>query len=134
MRAVRLWAGVALATLACAPAPTEAPRPTMDPGRVPPPQVEVPPAPPPAEPVLPPEEASRRGLMPLASTNVWAYRQSHPTYDGRGVLIGILDSGVDAAVPGLLTTSTGDRKILDLRDFSAEGRVALGAPSVRGYT
>jgi len=72
--------------------------------------------------------------MPLASTNVWAYRQSHPTYDGRGVLIGILDSGVDAAVPGLLTTSTGDRKILDLRDFSGEGRVRLSAPSIRGDT
>lgn len=72
--------------------------------------------------------------MPLASTNAWAYRQSHPSYDGRGVLIGILDSGVDAAVPGLLTTSTGDRKILDLRDFSAEGRIALTAPSIRGDT
>ena len=63
--------------------------------------------------------------MPLASTNAWAYRQSHPTYDGRGVVIGILDSGLDAGIPGLWLTSTGERKLLDLRDFSGEGRVTL---------
>src|SRR5690606_35994401 len=88
MRVSRLWTGAAVLALGCASAPVEAPRPTMDPGRVPPPRVEVAPPPPPAQPVLPPEEAARRGLMPLASTNAWAYRQSHPNYDGRGVLIG----------------------------------------------
>ncbi len=64
-------------------------------------------------------------MMPLASTNVWAYRQNHPSYDGRGVLIGILDSGIDPGIPGLSLTSTGERKLLDLRDFSGEGRVLL---------
>jgi subtilisin family serine protease len=72
--------------------------------------------------------------MPLASTNVWAFRQARPTYDGRGVLIGILDSGIDGAVLGLGVTSTGDPKLLDLRDFSGEGRVALAPLALRGDT
>ena len=42
------------------------------------------------------------GLMPLASTGVDAFRTAHPTYDGRGVLVGILDSGIDPGVAGLI--------------------------------
>ncbi|HVH08938.1 MAG TPA: S8 family serine peptidase [Gemmatimonadales bacterium] len=65
------------------------------------------------------------GLMPLRGTGVDQFRATHPTYDGRGVLIAILDTGVDPGVPGLITTSTGAPKVVDVRDFSAEGRVAL---------
>lgn len=132
----RRWAlGATLILVACAPTQApEAPRPTMDPGRIAPPVV-VPPAPPPLKaPVIPPSEAFRRGLMPLASTNVWAFRQANPAADGRGVLIGILDSGVDAGIIGLDVTPTGDRKILDLRDFSGEGRVVLTPVAVLGDT
>jgi tripeptidyl-peptidase II len=86
------------------------------------------------EPALPPPIALISGLMPLQSTGVEQFRSKHPTYDGRGVLIGILDTGVDPAVAGLITTSTGAPKILDLRDFSGEGRVALSpvAPGADG--
>jgi tripeptidyl-peptidase-2 len=79
----------------------------------------------PTEPIVPPALALLAGLMPLHSTGVDAFRSAHPGYDGRGVLIGILDSGVDPGVPGLIVTSTGAPKILDLRDFSGEGRIAL---------
>jgi len=65
------------------------------------------------------------GLMPLKSTGVDVFHAAHPTYDGRGVLIAILDSGIDPNVPGLIATSTGAPKVIELRDFSAEGRVAL---------
>ncbi len=65
--------------------------------------------------------------MPLASTGVDRFLRAHPDYDGRGVLIGILDTGIDPGVPGLGTTSTGGPKILDLRDFSGEGAVAARA-------
>jgi subtilisin family serine protease len=67
--------------------------------------------------------------MPLRSTGVEAFRQRHAAFDGRGVLIAVLDGGIDPGVPGLRTTTTGERKILDLRDFSGEGRVTL-APVV----
>src|SRR6266540_3104433 len=67
------------------------------------------------------------GLMPVKNTGVDVFQAMHPTYDGRGVLIAILDSGIDPNVPGLIATSTGAPKIIELRDFSGEGRVALAA-------
>lgn len=51
--------------------------------------------------------------MPTRETNAVAYRQKYPTYDGRGVTVGILDSGVDLAHPALATTTTKQRKIVD---------------------
>jgi subtilisin family serine protease len=63
--------------------------------------------------------------MPIKATGVDRFLQAHPEWDGRGVLIGILDSGLDPSVAGLTTTSTGQRKVLDLRDFSGEGAVPL---------
>ena len=75
--------------------------------------------------LAPPEMAYARGWMPLASTGVERFLRAHPEYDGRGVLIGILDTGIDPGVPGLITTSTRGPKVLDLRDFSGEGAVPL---------
>ena len=66
-------------------------------------------APPATEPVLPPSYAYAAGLMPLASTGVDQFRARHATYDGRGVVIGILDSGVDPGAAGLAVTSTSPR-------------------------
>ena len=133
---------VALAfALACAPkqpepkqpAPQEPlPKPNIDRGR-PPTERRVPPAavapePDPydsLQPVVPPHAAYGHGWMPLASTGVNDFLRSHPTFDGRGVLIAILDTGVDLGVAGLSLTSTGSPKLLDLRDFSDEGAVLL---------
>lgn len=75
--------------------------------------------------VAPPQVAAQLGLMGHSSTGVTAFRLQHPDHDGRGVLIAVLDGGVDPGIAGLRTTSTGERKILDLRDFSGEGRIAL---------
>ncbi|MGH7675617.1 MAG: S8 family serine peptidase, partial [Gemmatimonadales bacterium] len=80
-----------------------------------------------AQPVVPPAAAFAAGFMPLRSTGVETFRRTHPTYDGRGVLIAILDSGIDPGVAGLITTTTGVPKLVDVRDFSREGRVALTA-------
>ncbi len=65
---------------------------------------------------------------PLLSTEVIGARQfiqQHPTYDGRGTVIFILDSGIDVGVPGLQKTSDGKVKIVDVFDFSGQGDVAL---------
>ncbi|MEX2155847.1 MAG: S8 family serine peptidase [Gemmatimonadales bacterium] len=84
------------------------------------------------EPAVEPPVAFLLGLMPLRSTGADAFRTAHPSYDGRGVLIAILDSGLDPGVAGLITTSTGAHKVIELRDFSGEGRVALAAVSAPG--
>src|SRR6266511_1947576 len=70
--------------------------------------------------------------MPLKSTGVDQFRQRHPTYDGRGVLVGILDTGVDPGADGLITNSAGAPKIVELRDFSREGWVALSPVTPSG--
>jgi tripeptidyl-peptidase-2 len=97
---------------------------------------ERPPAPPPrsTEPAVEPRIAMAVGLMPLSSTGVEDFLTQHPTFDGRGVLIGILDSGLDLALPGIDTTTTGEPKVLDARDFSREGRIALEPINVSGDT
>jgi subtilisin family serine protease len=79
------------------------------------------------DPTVPAPLALLAGLMPLKSTGIEDFRSAHPTYDGRGVVIGILDSGIDPGVAGLIVTTTGAPKVADLRDFSGEGRVALRA-------
>lgn len=76
------------------------------------------------------EAAWRAGWMPLHPTRVPAFTAQHPEHDGRGVLIAILDSGIDPAVPGLQQLPSGRPKLVDLRDFSGEGRIAL-APVTR---
>ena len=71
------------------------------------------------------EAAFRAGLMPLDATGVTQFAELSPARDGRGVLIAILDSGIDPSVPGLDSTSDGKPKLVELRDFSGEGRIPL---------
>jgi subtilisin family serine protease len=82
--------------------------------------------------VAPPEFALSQGWMSLDITGVDRFRQAHATADGRGVLIAILDSGIDPGIPGLTSTPEGVPKVLDLRDFSEEGRITLAAVAPRG--
>jgi hypothetical protein len=50
---------------------------------------------------------------PSFETGAVDFVQEHPKADGRGITIGILDSGVDLGHPALQQTSTGERKIVD---------------------
>ncbi|MER8038052.1 S8 family serine peptidase [Streptomyces hydrogenans] len=50
---------------------------------------------------------------PSHETGAVEFVEDHPRADGRGVTIGILDSGVDLAHPALQKTTTGERKIVD---------------------
>ncbi|GAB4052618.1 hypothetical protein GCM10028775_34700 [Catellatospora paridis] len=51
--------------------------------------------------------------LPTHETGAVDFVADHRTWDGRGVTIGILDSGVDLDHPALATTTTGERKIVD---------------------
>lgn len=51
--------------------------------------------------------------MPTRETGTTDFVKKNPRYDGRGVTIGIVDSGVDLDHPALQKTSTGERKIVD---------------------
>lgn len=51
--------------------------------------------------------------MPTGDIGSAQFVNAHPTWDGRGTTVGILDTGVDLSHPALNTTSTGERKIVD---------------------
>jgi subtilisin family serine protease len=51
--------------------------------------------------------------MPTREIGSVEFKKDHPKWDGRGITIGILDSGVDLDHPALQKTSTGERKIVD---------------------
>jgi subtilisin family serine protease len=57
--------------------------------------------------------------MPIQDIGAGDFLTDHPTWDGRGVTIGIVDTGISLDHPSLLTTSTGERKIVDWVTFTA---------------
>jgi subtilisin family serine protease len=51
--------------------------------------------------------------MPTRDIGAPQFVAANPRFDGRGVTIGILDTGVDLVHPALTTTTTGERKIVE---------------------
>lgn len=51
--------------------------------------------------------------MPTGDTGAAQFVEQNPKFDGRGVTVGIIDSGVDLGHPSLNTTSTGEAKMVD---------------------
>jgi subtilisin family serine protease len=79
--------------------------------------------------------------MPTYETGSTEFKRDHRRWDGRGVTIGILDSGVDLGHPALQTTSTGERKIVDwftatdpLTEGSLVGEDATWLPMLQDAT
>ncbi|HPF34724.1 MAG TPA: S8 family serine peptidase [Candidatus Krumholzibacteria bacterium] len=70
--------------------------------------------------------------LPSAETGTAAWRAAHPEWDGRGVVIAVLDTGVDGLAPGLLRTSTGDPKLIAARDFTPEGEAETAEAELDG--
>ena len=71
-------------------------------------------------PQTPPSSATPRDnpYMPVGDTGAAQFTATNPAWDGRGVTVGIMDSGVSLDHPSLLTTSTGERKITDWVTFT----------------
>ncbi|TBL41859.1 MULTISPECIES: S8 family serine peptidase [unclassified Micromonospora] len=51
--------------------------------------------------------------MPTGEIGAAKFVKQNPKWDGRGVTIGVMDSGVDLDHPALQKTTTGERKIVD---------------------
>ncbi|MGQ4490612.1 S8 family serine peptidase [Streptomyces sp. SAS_281] len=51
--------------------------------------------------------------LPVAETGATGFTEDHRSWDGRGVTVGVLDTGVDLAHPALRTTTTGQPKVED---------------------
>lgn len=66
-------------------------------------------------PQTPPSASTPRvnPYLPTGDTGAAQFAVDHPTWDGRGSKIAVLDSGVDLDHPALSTTTTGGHKIID---------------------
>ncbi|MBP2322996.1 subtilisin family serine protease [Kibdelosporangium banguiense] len=51
--------------------------------------------------------------MPTGDTHAAQFSQLFPFWDGKGVTVGIVDSGIDLDHPALTKTSRGERKVVD---------------------
>ncbi len=72
-------------------------------------------------PILVHAQESSQTFLSLKNTGVEEFLNLHPEYDGRETIIFVLDTGVDVGVEGLLKTSTGEVKVIDVQDFSTQG-------------
>ena len=52
-------------------------------------------------------------FMPTGDIGSVDFKEANQAWDGRGITIGVIDSGVDLDHPALQTTTTGERKIVD---------------------
>ncbi len=64
-------------------------------------------------------------FLDIERTGAASFIKQHPDYNGKGVVIIILDTGVDMGTPGLTALPDGSPKVIDAQDFSGEGDVFL---------
>uniref|UniRef100_A0A914QHE5 Uncharacterized protein n=1 Tax=Panagrolaimus davidi TaxID=227884 RepID=A0A914QHE5_9BILA len=61
--------------------------------------------------------------IPKKTTQQNEFLKKYPEYDGRGLVIAIIDTGIDVSMPGMQYTSTGLAKIIDCFNFYSDGMV-----------
>ncbi len=62
-------------------------------------------------------------FLSLERTGVAEFIKQNPEYDGRGTIVIILDTGVDMGIDGLLKTTSGETKVIDVQDFTKQGDI-----------
>ena len=76
-----------------------------------------------------PKPMDYRDLLSRDTVGAKTFIDAHPTWDGRGVVVAVLDTGVDMSVPGLTALPQGGVKVIEARDFTGQGRVKLRRPT-----
>ena len=60
-------------------------------------------------------------FLPSTEIGATAWLEANPQWDGRGVVIAVLDTGIDLYSPGLQSTPQGLVKVIEARDFTNQG-------------
>lgn len=68
-------------------------------------------------------QQSLDGQLPKQDLGVAAFLAAHPEYDGRGIRVAVLDTGIDPGHPFLQETPDGRRKLVDWYDATTDGRL-----------
>jgi tripeptidyl-peptidase II len=71
--------------------------------------------------------SSRFAFVPTSETKAYDLLSQNPTYDGRGTIVAVLDTGCDLKAAGLIKTSTGENKYVDFIDATGGGDIDMSS-------
>uniref|UniRef100_A0A914ZDD9 Subtilisin n=1 Tax=Panagrolaimus superbus TaxID=310955 RepID=A0A914ZDD9_9BILA len=64
-----------------------------------------------------------KDYIPKEITQQSEFLKKYPNFDGRDVVIAIIDCGLDVSLDGMQKTTTGRPKVIDCFDFTGAGNV-----------